>query len=58
MGWSLGLGIDGDMGKVQVEEGGLDLKEAIVKTVSKGAAEFPQEVVVVTILPWPNKANF
>ena len=39
MGWSLGMGVNGNMGKVQVWERGLDLMEAIIKTVNKGATK-------------------
>ena len=37
--WSLGLGIDGNMGQVQVWERSFDLMEAVVKAVRKRATE-------------------
>ena len=39
LGWSLGLGANGNMGKVQVRERGLDLTEAIIKAIGKGATK-------------------
>ena len=39
LGWSLSLGINGDVEKVQVQERGLDLTEAIIKTVGKKATK-------------------
>ena len=39
LGWSLGLGIDRDVGKVQVRDRGLDLTEVVIKAVSKGATK-------------------
>ena len=39
LGWSLGLDVNGDVGKVQVRERSFDLMEAIVKAVSKGATK-------------------
>ena len=39
LGWSLSLGINGDVEKVQVQERGLDLTEAIIKTVDKKATK-------------------
>ena len=38
LGWSLGLGANGNMGKVQVQRG-LDLTEAIIKAIGKGATK-------------------
>jgi len=40
-GWSLASGINWDVGKVQVRKRGFDLLEAVIKTISKGAAELP-----------------
>ena len=37
--WSLSLGIDGNMGQVQVWEKSFDLMEAIIKVVHKKATE-------------------
>ena len=39
LGWSLGLGIDRDVGKVQVRDRGLSLTEAVIKVVGKGATK-------------------
>ena len=35
LGWSLGLGFNGDIGQVQVRERGLDLTEVVIKAVDK-----------------------
>ena len=40
-GWSLASAINWDAGKVQVRKRGFDLLEAVIKTISKGAAELP-----------------
>lgn len=51
LGWSLSLGIDGDMLKVQVKEWCFNLMETIIKTVSKVATKLLQKGVRVMILP-------
>ena len=50
--WSLGLGVNGDVGKVQVRERGLDLTEAIVKSVGKEATKLFYKGVGIMILPY------
>ena len=52
LGWSLGLGINGDVGKVQVQERGLDLTEAIVKFIGKEATKLLYKGVGITIFPY------
>ena len=47
---SLSLGIDGHVRKIQVREGGFDLTEAVVKTVSKVALKLLQDGIEVTVL--------
>ena len=49
LGRSLSLGVDRNVRKIQVREGGFDLMEAVVKTVSKGATKLLQEGVGVVI---------
>ena len=39
LGRSPSLGVDGNVRKIQVKEGGFDLTEAVVKTVGKGATK-------------------
>ena len=39
LGRSLSLGVDGNVRKIQVKEGGFDLTEAVIKTVGKGATK-------------------
>ena len=50
LGMSLILGVNGNVRKIQVREGGFDLMEAVVKTVSKGATKLLQEGVEVMVL--------
>ena len=50
LGRSLSLSVDGNVRKIQVREGGFDLTEAVVKTISKGATKLFQESVELVIL--------
>ena len=35
-GWGLGLGINGNLGQVQIQEGDSDLTEAVIDAINKG----------------------
>lgn len=37
--WSLGLGVNGNVGQVQIRKRGLDLTESVIKSVRKRATE-------------------
>lgn len=52
LGWCLGLGVNGDVRKVQVREQSLNLTEGIIKVVDEGATKLLQKSVRVTILPY------
>jgi len=51
LGWSLSLGVDGNVWKVQIRERCFNLIETIIKIVSEGATKLLQEGVRVAILP-------